>query len=486
MAWRAPAARAALRLAPKWRSSFVTTATAAAAVGSVEQLPSALLPRTGARRSFARRSARSPKVRGLQTPVWSPGIADCLARVNETVDEALLELRTLRADDGHESSRHSGGGPQNYPAEERVSDEWQRGFDALLQVHRSPAKHMLRPQLVLLGASAALSEFDPSSVPAMHAVEDFAAGVELQHLFMLVHDDVIDRATRRRGVAPVHVALCGEYLAPSTVSTAASRRRVGQVMGMQLATLIGDVVHARAMGLMFQAAVAAGAPRACDVLLHHSYKAAAAQCDDVVGWRGMEHIFAGSADPHEVMRQVLLDKGARHTMCAPLLGGLTLAGASEDVHLSARKWGEHAGIALQAMDDVADLIGNFITTGKDTFQDFRDGRLSLLLFLLWQRATPQEWSEVASFMRRGGETVMMPHERKYFMDIMDNHNLVPVALDLARKELDLADEAVASLPQGRVLRHGLLKFTSGLRGHCETLEEQADKHAADDDDGLSM
>lgn len=38
-------------------------------------------------------------------------------------------------------------------------------------------------------------------------LELFAAGIEMQHLFMLVHDDVMDQATRRRGEPPVHVAV---------------------------------------------------------------------------------------------------------------------------------------------------------------------------------------------------------------------------------------------------------------------------------------
>lgn len=126
----------------------------------------------------------------------------------------------------------------------------------------------------------------------------------------------------------------------------------------------------------------------------------------------MEHIFRRSEDPLNLMRQVLLDKGARHTMCAPLMSGMRLSGSGPVVEMAGRVWGEHAGIALQAMDDVADLIGNFVTTGKDTFQDFRDGRLSLLLFLLWERTPADKWQEISSFMSRGGDTVLMPHERK--------------------------------------------------------------------------
>ena len=58
---------------------------------------------------------------------------------------------------------------------------------------------MLR--LVLLGHAAASN--GELCAPGHEGVEEFAAGVELQHLFMLVHDDVMDHGTIRRGQEPV-------------------------------------------------------------------------------------------------------------------------------------------------------------------------------------------------------------------------------------------------------------------------------------------
>ena len=43
------------------------------------------------------------------------------------------------------------------------------------------------------------------------SVATFAAGVELQHLFMLVHDDIMDKATFRRGEPTLLVVLSLEF-----------------------------------------------------------------------------------------------------------------------------------------------------------------------------------------------------------------------------------------------------------------------------------
>lgn len=181
---------------------------------------------------------------------------------------------------------------------------------------------------------------------------------------------------------------------------------VDRLAGHQLAVIVGDVTQAAAMGLLARGASMVGQPGAVDTVLGQSYYAAAAQFDDIVGWRGVrvsgcagraaerEHANSfphprllhpptrasppppppppqdrlDADDADSVMRGVLLNKGARHTMCAPLLAGMHMAGAGPELHQLGQVWAEHTGVALQAMDDVADLIGNFVTTGKDTFQ----------------------------------------------------------------------------------------------------------------------
>src|SRR5690349_9949189 len=64
---------------------------------------------------------------------------------------------------------------------------WTEAVTATLAIARA-SSHLLRAQLVLLGSEA-------GGGPAEgERIERFAAGVELYHLFMLVHDDVMDNA----------------------------------------------------------------------------------------------------------------------------------------------------------------------------------------------------------------------------------------------------------------------------------------------------
>src|SRR5687767_4472157 len=85
-----------------------------------------------------------------------------LERIMRRVDEALEALRPL------------GRGAL-----------WREAVSAVLAIHRAP-KHLVRPQLVLLGSLAG------GGAAEGQALERFTTGVELLHLFMLVHDDVMD------------------------------------------------------------------------------------------------------------------------------------------------------------------------------------------------------------------------------------------------------------------------------------------------------
>lgn len=82
-------------------------------------------------------------------------------------------------------------------------------------------------------------------------------------------------------------------------------------------------------------------------------------------------------------RNFLYDKGAFHTFVAPLIAGMRLGGsACQETEALVEAWGRSAGLAFQGLDDLVDLVSDPFASGKDTFQDIREGRLSLPLVLL--------------------------------------------------------------------------------------------------------
>lgn len=300
---------------------------------------------------------------------------------------------------------------------------WSAGVAALLAIARGP-RQLVRPQLTLLGIAGAGG--DPSAEASIR----FAAGVELLHLFALVHDDVMDRGSTRRGQPTVQRAL---------------RSRLPRGAGAKaehLAVLIGDLLHSQAVALMVTAgASAAGGREALRVILAGSRRAGVGQFLDLQGWDGP----AGDLPP-AAFRQLLLNKGGHHSITAPLVAGWRLVDPQAGL-MTLSAWGDHVGLAFQGLDDIQDVLAEPGSTGKDTLQDLREGRLSLVSHLLRRQLAPDEWDALRPTLGRGMMTI---EDRGQIFSLMAHHQLIDRGLEFVRDELAAARRlrGSGSLPAG--------------------------------------
>ncbi|MBI2569410.1 MAG: polyprenyl synthetase family protein [Candidatus Schekmanbacteria bacterium] len=333
-----------------------------------------------------------------------------LKRIASTTDRALRELSTL------------GRGAL-----------WQQALRAVVAINQAP-RHLLRPQLVLVGHLAAGGAGQGTNV------ETFAAGVELLHLFMLVHDDVMDHATLRRGQPALRVVM------------ARADPELPWLKIRDLAIVLGDVIYARSMELLLEGAQQASA--AFRTILTGAQRAGAGQFQDVLGWRGLEQREEAAS-----FRQAMIDKGAHHSFSAPLAAGMLLADAGAEV-AAAMQWGIHAGVAFQALDDVRDLVSKAVDMGKDSLQDFREGRLSLPLFLLRQAVSPEQW-EVLRALR--GHGVLSMEDRMELFRLAREHRLGERCSKQIAAELAAAEGLTDAVTGRTRAREALANVLCGLR-----------------------
>jgi len=196
----------------------------------------------------------------------------------------------------------------------------------------------LRPLLVFCCAPAPQRD-DPAVVRA-------AAAVELVHMATLVHDDLIDGATLRRGRA--------------TVATA---------YGPAAAVQVGDFLFARA----FSELAGTGDARAVQVL-------AATALDLSLG----ELAQGRAAHDLALQEEAYLSRCRRKTaslFAASCRLGALLGGAGPDVQERLARFGTGVGMAFQIFDDILDLAGSPSDTGKRRGADLRDGTVTLPLIL---------------------------------------------------------------------------------------------------------
>jgi geranylgeranyl pyrophosphate synthase len=149
---------------------------------------------------------------------------------------------------------------------------------------------------------------------------------------------------------------------------------------------------------------------------------------------------------------------------------MQLTGASQELQSAAFAWGQHFGLAFQALDDLSDLVGTASELGKDCMQDFREGRLSILLYLMRNHATRQEWDEALGIFNCMG--IVTPPDRRFLFEIMQRYSLPKHCLVFARDEMAKAGEAIKGLAHHEFLHRGVSEFLQGLQHHAAKLEEQ--------------
>ena len=137
--------------------------------------------------------------------------------------------------------------------------------------------------------------------------------------------------------------------------------------------------------------------RAAEVMMDASLVAAQARFNDELGWRAVEPRWLNCGSEKErqtLMETMLSQRGGLHRMSAPIEAGLRLGDASDELIDIANEWGRHAGVALEGLDHLNVLTSDPLTTGKDSLQDVRAGRLVLPLFLLRETVTKNEWEDI--------------------------------------------------------------------------------------------
>ena len=205
----------------------------------------------------------------------------------------------------------------------------------------------LRPALLLL--TARNFEYDRERLLPV------AAAVELIHMATLVHDDIVDGATSRRGLPTVGVR-----------------------WGTGTAVLTGDFLFARAFSLL----AADRDTRVVRVMAEAVYEMSTGEIEQ------QEQLFDPSTGEEGYYRRIF-KKTAHFISHCCLMGGL-MGGAPERQVEALRRYGYGIGMGFQVIDDILDLTGDPAELGKPRGTDLRSGVLTLPVLYALER-DPQPW-----------------------------------------------------------------------------------------------
>jgi geranylgeranyl diphosphate synthase, type I len=229
----------------------------------------------------------------------------------------------------------------------------------------------LRPTFAWWGWRSGCGDAEPPAEPA--AVLRAVAALELLQAAALLHDDVLDESTTRRGRPTVHVQLAELHRESGWLGEPAK-------FGIAGAILLGDIALTCADDLLRDAGLPADA-------LRRAGSVWTAMRTEVLGGQYLDVRAQATGDESEESAlRVALFKSAAYTVARPLQLGAAIAGAGEPLMTAFHRFGCDLGVAFQLRDDLLGVFGDPAVTGKPAGDDLREGKRTLLVALALRAA----------------------------------------------------------------------------------------------------
>ena len=260
----------------------------------------------------------------------------------------------------------------------------------------------IRPMLTLLAAKALNHQGDKHIT--------LATIVEFIHTATLLHDDVVDESTLRRG----------EPTANAEFGNAAS-------------VLVGDFIYTRSFQLM----VGLNNMQVMQIL---------ADATNIIA-EGEVLQLMNCNDPdtsEQSYMQVIYSKTAKLFEAATLLPAVVLE-QSVEIQNALKYYGMHLGTAFQLVDDVLDYSANAEQMGKNLGDDLAEGKPTLPLIYAMQHGTPTQVTQIRDAIEQGNGL-------EYLEDILTTLHetkALDFAMQKAKSEAEKAIQHLSILPESQ-------------------------------------
>jgi octaprenyl-diphosphate synthase len=267
----------------------------------------------------------------------------------------------------------------------------------------------IRPRLLLL--------FSEALGFRGHERYELAAAVEFIHTATLLHDDVVDESSLRRG-----------------------RSTANAMFGNAASVLVGDFLYSRA----FQMMVSANNMRVLAVLADATNTIAEGEVLQLMNMH----------DPDLAVDdylQVIRFKTAKLFEASARLGAI-LGGADAATENACADYGRALGTGFQLVDDLLDYDGNSDELGKNVGDDLREGKPTLPLLIAMARGTPAERSLLREAIEAGEV-----HRLADIVAIVRRTGALDATREAAEREAEQARNRLSVLPDGEA-RAALLEL----------------------------
>ena len=265
----------------------------------------------------------------------------------------------------------------------------------------------VRP-LLTLAFAAQLNDFSRKPIV-------LAAAVEFIHTATLLHDDVVDESDLRRGKKTANI-----------------------IWGNEFSVLAGDFLFAQSFELM----VETGSLEALSSL-------ATASCKITQGEFQQMQI-ANKPDTSIEDYFDVIGKKTAELFGASCQSGIIVAGGNQNQQMAAYDYGFNLGLAFQIIDDLMDFSQSSNKMGKNLGDDFKLGKTTLPIILVWQKSDQKE----KSFWNRTlVDLNQKPSDLKTALEILDKYNVFSECKNIAIEFVNKSLQSIEIFPDSIIKDH---------------------------------
>ncbi|APD95861.1 octaprenyl diphosphate synthase [Alteromonas mediterranea] len=261
----------------------------------------------------------------------------------------------------------------------------------------------LRPLLTVLSARA--MGIDNNEHHTLAAI------VEFIHTATLLHDDVVDESTMRRG-----------------------RETANAIFGNQASVLVGDFLYTRS----FQMMVSLKRMRVMEILSEATNQIAEGEVLQLMNCND-----AGTTEARYF--DVIYGKTARLFEAATQLAAV-LTDQNEHIERAMREYGKHLGTAFQLADDILDYMADSEEMGKNAGDDLAEGKPTLpLLYAMWHATNDGDKALIQEAIEQSNG---LPHLTR-IQGIMEETGALDYTRQCAQKEVQMAIDSLSAIEDSK-------------------------------------
>ena len=243
-----------------------------------------------------------------------------------------------------------------------------------------------------------------------------AAVVEAIHLASLLHDDVIDEASLRRGVKSIN-AKYGDFTA----------------------VMLGDIIYSRAFYEL-----TSFSEKVAKIISNAVYLLSQGELEDVKLSKRM------NLDKNKYMNMIY--KKTASLIEASCKAAAVEEGLNED---DFGKYGKNIGIAFQIVDDLLDITQDEKTLGKPSMLDFKEGKMTLPYIYLYESMNNNEKDKLKSMFKKE----LNEDEKNWIKEKMEEYEIIKKCFKQAKELVNEAKEKINkyNIPQLEIIANKVVE-----------------------------